>query len=535
MPNARNEGSISRLTARLVQGKSSRREFMEGATALGLTIAAATSLISEARAAVPKKGGLLRAGLDGGATTDTLDPATFPDTFIIALNFGCLRNCLTEVDNQGKLVGELAESWSASSDAKKWVFKLRKGVEFHNGKTMDADDVVASINHHRGEDSTSAAKSILDAVEDIKADGKDTVVVTLSGGNADLPFLMSDYHLVILPAKEGKVDWQSGVGTGGYSLTSFEPGVSATAKRNPNYWKAGRANFDEIEIIGIQDAVARTNALITGQIDVMSTVDLKTVDRLKQKAGIRVEQSTGTSHKTFAMFTDVAPFDDNNVRMALKLSIDREELVQKVWRGYAVLGNDHPIAPANRFHDGNIPQRTYDPDKGKWHLKQAGLTSLKIDLSASDGAYSGAVDVAILYKERAAKAGIEINVIREPADGYWSNVWLKKPYVAVSWSGRATEDWMFSTAYAAGVAWNDSHWNNERFNALLIEARAELNEAKRADMYAEMQLLVRDQGGVVIPVFTSYVFAMADKVQHGPMWGNWDVDGLRLLERWWMA
>ncbi|MCH7554947.1 MAG: ABC transporter substrate-binding protein, partial [Proteobacteria bacterium] len=368
-----------------------------------------------------------------------------------------------------------------------------------------------------------------------KADGKDTVVVTLSGGNADLPFLMSDYHLVIMPAKEGKVDWQSGIGTGGYSLTSFEPGVSATAKRNPNYWKAGRANFDAIEIIGIQDVVARTNALMTGQIDVMSTVDLKTVDRLKRKAGIRVEQSTGTSHKTFAMFTDVAPFDDNNVRMALKLSIDREELVQKIWRGYAVLGNDHPIAPANRFHAGDIPQRTYDPDKAKWHLKQAGLSSLKIDLSASDGAYSGAVDAAILYKEHAAKAGIEINVIREPADGYWSNVWLKKPFVAVSWSGRATEDWMFSTAYAAGVAWNDTHWNNERFNALLIEARAELNQAKRADMYAEMQLLVRDQGGVVIPVFTSYVFAMADKVQHGPMWGNWDVDGLRLLERWWMA
>ena len=109
MPNERNEASISRLMARLVQGKSSRREFMEGATALGLTIAAATSLISEARAAVPKKGGLLRAGLDGGATTDTLDPAVWADTFIIAFNFGCLRNCLTEVDNQGKLVGELAE------------------------------------------------------------------------------------------------------------------------------------------------------------------------------------------------------------------------------------------------------------------------------------------------------------------------------------------------------------------------------------------------------------------------------------------
>ena len=208
---------------------------MEGAAALGLTVTAATSLMSDAHAATPKKGGLLRLGVDGGATTDTLDPATFPSSFIIALNFGGLRTCLTEVDNTGQLVGELAKSWTASADAKTWTFKLRSGIEFHNGKTLDAADVVASINHHRGEDSTSAAKSILDAVEDIKADGKDTVVVTLSGGNADLPFLMSDYHLVIMPAKDGKVVWQSGVGTGGYSLTSFEPGVSATAKRNPNY------------------------------------------------------------------------------------------------------------------------------------------------------------------------------------------------------------------------------------------------------------------------------------------------------------
>ena len=433
------------------------------------------------------------------------------------------------------MVGELAESWTASDDATQWTFKLRSGVEFHNGKTMDADDVVASINHHRGEDSTSAAKSILDAVEDIKAVGKDSVTVTLSGGNADLPFLMSDYHLVILPASEGTVDWQSGTGTGSYSLTSFEPGVSATAKRNPNYWKAGRGHFDEIELIGIQDVVARTNALMTGEIDVMSTVDLKTVNRLRQKGGIRVEQSTGTSHKTFTMFTDTAPFDDNNVRMALKLAVDRDELVKKIWKGFAELGNDHPIARANRFHAGDIPQRAYDPDKAKWHLKQAGLSSLAIDLSASDGAYSGAVDAAILYKEHAAKAGIDINVVREPADGYWSNVWLKKPFVAVSWSGRATEDWMFSTAYAEGVAWNDSHWSHDRFNQLLVAARGELDLAKRAEIYGEMQLITRDEGGVIIPAFTSYVFAMSDKVQHGAMWGNWDLDGLRLLERWWMA
>jgi peptide/nickel transport system substrate-binding protein len=197
-----------------------------------------------------------------------------------------------------------------------------------------------------------------------------------------------------------------------------------------------------------------------------------------------------------------------------------------------VPGNDHPIAPPNRFHAADIPQRAYDPDKAKWHLKQAGLSSLAIDLSTSEGAFGGAVDAAVLYKEHAAEAGININVVQEPADGNWSAVWLKKPFVAVGSSGRA---WMFSTAFTASVAWNDTHWNHERFNKLLVEARSELDETKRATMYAEMQFITRVEGGVVIPAFTSFVFAMSDKVQHGQMWGNWDLDGLRLLERWWMA
>ena len=445
------------------------------------------------------------------------------------------RNCLTEIDNESRLVAELAESWESSDDASQWVFKLRKGIEFHNGKTLDADDVVASINHHRGEDTKSAAKSILSGVVDLKADDKATVIITLDGGNADLPFLMTDPHLNILPTEDGKVDWESGVGTGGYILESFEPGVRATFNRNPNYWKEGRAHFDEIELITILDKAARMNAITTGEVGCISTVDLATAHLLKRNNDVRVESAPGTSHKTFPMLTDVPPFDDNNVRMALKHAIDREELAQKIWRGYAQPANDHPIAPANRYYAADIPQRPYDPEKAKWYLKQAGFDSLQVDLHASDGAFVGGVEAAVLYKEHAAKAGIDITVVREPKDGYWSNVWMKKPWCASNWSGRQTEDWMFSTAYAAGVAWNDTHWNHERFNKLLVEARAELDENKRRELYREMQLIVRDEGGVVVPIYDERPFAMSNKVQHGPMWGNWDMDGRRFVERWWFS
>ena len=515
-------------------GKISRRDFMGRALALGATAALASSMAAKAVMAAPKKGGRLRLGIGHGSTTDTLDAATFLHLYMQTVG-GAIYNKLTEVSNSGGLVPELAESWEPTPDAKVWAFKLRKGVEFHNGKTLDADDVVASFNHHRGEDSKSAAKPIVDPIEDIKADGKDTVVFTMKSGNADFPFIVSDYHLSIMPSKDGKVEAQSGVGTGGYTIESFDPGVRTALQRNPNYWKANRAHFDESELLVIGDVAARTNALTTGEIDAMDRVDLKTAHLLARNKKVKIVETSGTAHFTFAMRTDTAPFDNNDVRLALKYALDREALLQSILRGHGVLGNDHPIGRSNRYHADELPQRKYDVDKAKFHLKKAGLSNLKVDLSAADAAFAGAVDAAVLYKEHAAKAGIEINVVREPNDGYWSNVWLKKPWCAVYWGGRPTEDWMFSTAYAAGAPWNDSFWTHERFNKLLLQARAELDETKRRTMYVEMQKIVGDEGGVVVPMFNNYLMGLSKKVQHDEMGSNWSLDGFRAIERWWFA
>jgi peptide/nickel transport system substrate-binding protein len=210
--------------------------------------------------------------------------------------------------------------------------------------------------------------------------------------------------------------------------------------------------------------------------------------------------------------------------------------VKKILHGHGLVGNDHPIGPANQYWANGLPQRTYDPDKAKFHLKKADLSSLSLQLSAADAAFPGAVDAAALYRENAAAAGINIDITREPNDGYWSNIWMKKPWCACYWSGRATEGWMFSTAYEAGVPWNDTFWNHEKFNALLIEARAELDTDRRRDMYRDLQTIVRDEGGVVIPMFANYVDAASSKLAHGPSLGNnWQLDGVRLAERWWFA
>jgi len=509
-----------------------RREIL----AAGLGTSALLSLGPLARAETPKQGGRLRLGVAGASTSDSLDPATWSSIFMQAGLMAGVYNNLSEVDVDGNIVPELAESWEASPDAKIWTFKLRQGVEFHNGKTLSAEDVIASINHHRDENSKSAAKSIVESIVDIRADGPTTVVFELASGNADFPFIVNDYHLVIMPSKDGKADWQSVIGTGGYTLESLEHGVRMLLKRQPNYWKANRAHFDEAELISIADVTARMNALVTGEVDAINRVDLKTLHLLQRKPNVVIEEVTSNQHFSMPMFVDHAPFDDLNVRLALKLAIDREALLQTILRGHGALANDHPIGPSNRFYAKELEQRQYDPEKARWHLQQAGLDKLTVDLHAADAAFNGAVDSAVLFKEHAAKAGIEINVVREPNDGYWSNVWLQKPFCMSYWGGRPTEDWMFSLTYSADAKWNDTHWQNARFNELLIQARAELDEAKRRAMYVEMQQLVRDDGGTIIPLYANYIDARSTKLAHpDKIASNWDLDGWKIVERWWFA
>ncbi len=536
--NSKKEQSMVKTLENLMVDikKMTRREFMQRSAALGLGLTVAGNLWTRTvEASTPKRGGHLKVGMGHGSTTDSYDPATVENFFQSFHNFA-RHNHVGEVDYDGKMIPELCESWEPSPDARTWHFKIRKGVEFHNGKTIDADDFIASINHHRHKDSKSPAKELLKPVTEIKKDGMDAFSITLDAGNAGFPYIISDYHISIMQKKGDGVDWQSGIGAGGYQVEMFEPGVVARLKRFPNYWKEGKANFDSVEIMTIPDTSSRTTALKTKSIHLMDRCDLKTIHLLKRTPGIRIENVTGTAHYSMPMNTKIAPFDNNDVRMALKHAIDREAILKTILRGYGAVGNDHPISPANEFHASEIPQRKYDPEKANYHLKKAGLGKLKVELSAADAAFAGAVDAAILAKEHAAEAGIEIEVKRVPDDGYWSAIWRKAPWCMCYWGGRPTEDWMFSTAYAAEAAWNDTYWKHDRFNELLIQGRAELDSKKRRAIYVEMQQICRDEGATLVPLFNNYVFACTDKLQHGPnLAGNWDLDGHKVHERWWFA
>ncbi|WP_193368716.1 ABC transporter substrate-binding protein [Pelagibius marinus] len=491
-------------------GRLSRREFMGRAAAVGLTAPLAASLLSSSvKAAGPQRGGHLKCGLEGGASTDVLDPAKFTSQFcfMVGRNYG---DTLIETHpTTGEALPSLAESWEASPDAKVWTFKIRKGVQFHNGKEMTIDDVLATLNRHSDEQSQSGALGIMKTVSSIKADGG-SLVVSLEDGNADLPLLLSDYHLVIQPG--GGVDEpNAGIGTGPYKVASFEPGVRATFERNTNDWRDDRGFAESVEMLVINDATARTAALSSNQVHFINRVDPKTVDLLKRAPHVKIQNTSGRGHYVFIMHCDKEPFANNDLRLALKYAMDRETLVEKILRGFGKVGNDFPINETYALFPEDIEQRGYDPDKAAFHFKKSGHDG-SVLLRTSEVAFPGAVDAAVLYQESCKKAGIEIEIKREPGDGYWSNVWNAQPFCTSYWGGRPTQDQMYTTAYYSKADWNDTKFFRPDFDKLLIEARAELDQAKRKDMYREMAIMVRDEGGLILPMFNDFINATTNKV-----------------------
>jgi peptide/nickel transport system substrate-binding protein len=513
---------------------TTRRIFLAGTA--GAALGAMMPASAWSASAEPKAGGKARFAINDGAQTDSLDPATWQSSFTQVAFGGTLCNALTELGVSGKAEPDLAESFSSSDDLKTWTFKLRSGLKFHDGRPVTAADVVASFKHHMGKSSSSAAKAIVDAITEVTASDDLTVVFTLSGGNADFPYIVSDCHLSVFPKKaDGAIEWEKGVATGPYMIDDLQPGVSLKMKKNPNYHKPGKPYFDAVEFINIIDVAARTNALMTGEIDYMVDADIKTLALLGRNPEVEISKVAGLRHFTFSMNTEVAPFNDANVRLALKYAIDRDDVVAKAFLGNAKPANDDPIARQIAFSTDPQPVHSYNIDKAKEYLAKAGMTSLKIDLSVAESAFPNAIDAALLFKEHAAKAGIDINVIREPDDGYWDNVWMHKPFVGVDWLGKPTCDSLFTTVYASNGPWNDTHWKNARFDELLILGRAEADAAKRAKIYVEMQQILHDDGGAIVLAYALFIDAISKKIGHGPIGDMLQCDNFRMAERWWQA
>ena len=500
---------LALLLEEIDSGRISRRSFLNRTAAFGLTAALGTTLLPNgARADEPKKGGMFRMGWGGGESTDTLDPslADSPVPFLVNRQWG---DTIVNVTADGQIEPRLAEKMTANADGTEWRFTIRQGVKFHDGSDLTVDDVVATFKRHSDENSKSGALGIMKGIASIAADGQD-VVLTLASGNADLPYLLSDYHLVVQP--KGGVDApNAAIGTGTWKVLTAEPGVRYTFEKNPADWDATRGHYDGVEILVINDATARTSALQSGQVDMINRIDPKVAKLLGKTPGIVVSNVSGRGIYVFNMFANTAPFDNKDLRMALKYAINRQEMVDKILDGFGGIGNDIPVNAAYPLFTA-LPQREYDPVKAAEHYKASGHDGSPIVLTVADTSFPGAVDAAALFQQSAAACGITLEIKRVPDDGYWSDVWNVNPFCAAYWGGRPVQDQMYSTAYLSTADWNDTRTISKDLDAMILAARSETDTAKRTELYSKIAMFVQEESGLICPMFNDFIDSHTDKI-----------------------
>ncbi len=510
-----------------------RRSLVMGATAAsaGILGAASFPVLSRAQTSEPKRGGHLILGLDTASSSDSIDPAFYTESYMYTVGFQ-LFNTLVEIGESGELVASLAESWEPTkSDASEWRFKIRKSVQFHNGKELDAKDVIYSINHHRGDDTKSGAKGQLNAVTHIRETAPMEVTITLAGGNADFPYTLSDYHLGIGP--DGG-DFTKGIGTGAFRLENFQPGVRTLTTRFESHWNSTRGFVDSCETLAMNDATARIAALMSGKVHVINRIDPKMAQRLGKVPTLKLYSTQANTMYCFPMRCDMAPFDNVDVRNALKHAIDRDLILKNGYSGYGTIGNDTPIAPWNTYYSDDVPKNSYDPDKARSLMKKANFTG-PIELSVSDNGFPGSVGAAQLFQASATAAGIELDVKRVPSDGYWDDTWMKKGFCASNWAVRPTADAMLSLILHSNAPWNETFWKNSVFDRKLEAARSELDQTKRKALYHDLQVMLAGQGGELIPIFIDQQVASSDKVEGvTSVPGGGDLSGYRIAEKVWL-
>ncbi|MCP4285669.1 MAG: ABC transporter substrate-binding protein, partial [Gammaproteobacteria bacterium] len=391
------------LVNKMVKGGSgnvTRRDALKLAVVTGVSLTVAEQLLTEGKsvlAATPKKGGSVRMAAALHGPDDQKDPPQFTST-IDYTRGRAVYNGLIQHANDLTPQPELATSFEPNADATEWTFKLRKGVEWHDGSKFTADDVVWSMNRHLTEDSTSVIKSVLATVKEWKKVGSHEVKAVMHSPNADLPTLLGMFQNKVV--KDGtKGDW---IGTGPYTMESFQPGVKSVHKRNENYWREG-ANLDAIEVTGITDTVARVNALIAGDMQMVVQIDPKAFRQVEGADGVTLLSTPAALQLGICILKNTKPGESDDFVKGMQYIQDRKRIVKRVLKGKGSIGNDTPISPAHGNDWCNeLPQRQFDPDKAKHHFKKSGHSGAELFVAPVT---PGIEDAALLAQANCAKIG----------------------------------------------------------------------------------------------------------------------------------
>jgi peptide/nickel transport system substrate-binding protein len=481
-----------------MQATMSRRRLLElgAAAAAGATLLGDPALAAVASRTAPRagaaSGGTLRWATSGGSAKDTPDPALTFNIFTFAVN-NAIYDSLVRQDSNLQVKPRLATDWSASKDARTWTFKIRPGVTFHDGRKLTSQDVVYSISRILVKSLGAAGYGSLNpllATTGISAPDPTTVRFALSSPNAFFPIVLASSSFAIVP--DGTTDFSKGIGTGPFTLKSFQPLANAELVRNPNHWQPPL--LDGIQLVSVTEDATRLQGVLGGSQDFVDNVTGASINQLKGAAVPLLIKDGGFVN--LAAMRDKKPFNSPLVTQAMKYAMDRKKVAAVLAPNAQILLADVPLPPRDSFYPKGLTPKPYDPEKAKSLLKQAGYADgLKLDLYAYEG---DKLDAALAYKSSAKAAGLTINIKQWPHATYWDQVWLKKPFVGDSW-GRLHISDMLAQTFASKGPYNESHFYDPAVDKLIVQARSTTNEATQRKHYQDILVKISKTGSDLIP------------------------------------
>jgi len=503
--------AILDLQSDLRRGKMSRREFLRLATLLGTSVATAGVLAgcgplagtSDAPAEVmPKRGGTMRIGT-------ALQPFDHPARLSWVEAGNQLRQVaeyLTETGPDNLTRPWLLERWETDDEVKTWTLFLRQGITFNNGTELTADDVIFNFGQWLDPDVGSSMAGLMSYLhrQDIEKVDDYTIRLHLAEPQIGVPEHLFHYPGLILPRSfEGDFIEQP-IGTGPFTLETYEPGQQAIFKRRPDYWRLGADGqslpyLDELIYLGL-DPDARLAAMQGGAIDTLFVPRPSDWQELQYAPDLAIQDVRTAETFVLRMRVDQEPWSDVRVRQALKLCQDRAKILEISYSDQGDLALDAHVAPIHpAYCDRPIPK--YDPERARALLAEAGYPDgLQVKLTTKNDL--GEPKIARLLQKLAAEGGFDIDLnIVEPAR-YWSQ-WTDVNLGLTVWGHRPLDTMVLALGYTADeqgrpVAWNETHWVDAEFTDLLRQAERTLEVEVRRQLMCQIEDLMQERGPIGI-------------------------------------
>lgn len=470
--------------------------------ASGLFVA---GMVTEQGKATPISGGHLKVAGAVGSAAETLDPArqSMATDYIRGHLFYDGLVALDDTLNPRLALAEALES----DDFLVWHIRLRRNVRFHDGTVLAAEDVVFSLLRHQDPRVSSQQYALAKTMQSVQAVAPLSVEIVLNAPNSDFPAILGISNFAVI--KAGTVDFSTANGTGPFCCKEFTPGIRVLASKNPEFW-GERPYLDSVELIAIPDEMARHNALMSGDVDLIATANPRLVPMLKDGGFGVIESPVGT-YTDLSIRLDQRYGRSSDFVEGIKLLFNREQIRQSVFLGFSRIGNDQPIPPESPYFNHQITPRTHDPDKAQFLLKRSGFWNETIPLVCSPAALAS-VDIAVVLQYAASQIGQKVAVQRVPADGYWTQYWMKSPLGFGNINPRPAPSLTLGVGFASLSPWNESRWRTPHFDRLLDDVKSTRNEATKRQIYWDMQELIASGSGVCIPNFTNSLDAYAPYV-----------------------